>query len=77
VTLRAYCNICTAKIPNGMLNTSFHTCQRCEPFSEEYQAEVNKLITEGWVAIGNKIESMRNRFLQEKVLAKKQELKAV
>lgn len=78
--LQVACNICQRKLNLPYDTPKPHFCEgRCLPFAEEYNAEVQKLSFQHMQEFQGKLNKLREKFLQERVLPneKKQNLKAV
>lgn len=71
--LRAFCDICAAKIPNNDLTQRF--CPRCAPLAERFLQGQRDIINKAANRLSDEHEKFRNQFVKENI--GKSELKAV
>lgn len=66
--LRVSCDICRRDIPYPTATgDTYHFCERCSEWSEEYKGHVNKIARECFAIAAKKVEKFRNDFLQSKL----------
>jgi hypothetical protein len=72
--IQVICNICTKKLVG---NPQLHYCQRCQPFAESYEKELNVLLVDNATEVQRKANKLRERFFQEHILPSERKLTAV
>ena len=75
--IRVCCDICRKDLSQPHVTVgSFHFCERCSPYGEDYMREVTRLGAEGMMEIGKRIERFRNQYLKDRIVVRP-EIKAV